>query len=143
MGRAPSFFPTEDCGASNGAGGSIFLSAAGLWCRQWGRRQHFPHWVRRLNARRQHFSVCGRIVAQAMGQAAAFSRLRKDCGECLWSWLESSCNHRPQEATPDNTLGRGNVANQTILSNLPHQPTLQSTVKGPGVAGELQEQQRV
>ena len=125
MGRAPSFFPTEACG-------------------------------------------------QAMGQAAAFSCLRQDCGagngaggntfltgsgdstpgdsifqsaaglwECLWGRLESSCNHRPQEATPDNTLGRGNVASQTILSNLPHLPALQSTVKGPAVAGELQEQQRV
>ena len=94
---------------------------------------------------------CGDFVAQAMGQtatlsslgqatqhqAAAFFSLWQACGECLWSWLESSCNHRPQEATPDNTLGRGNVASQTILSNLPHQPTLQSIVKGPGVAGEL------
>ena len=52
-----------------------FSSAEGLWHRQWGRRQHFPHWVRRLNTRLQHFPVCGRIVAQAMGQTATLSSL--------------------------------------------------------------------
>ena len=68
-------------------GGNIFQSVAGLWHRQWGRRQHFPLWVRRLNTRLQHFSVCGRLVGSAYGagwKVPAITGHRKPHQTTLW-----------------------------------------------------------
>ena len=47
--------------------------------------------------------------------------------------------HRPQERTPHPSLEWGNVASQTILSNLPHHTSFQGIGRDPSVASELHE----
>ena len=47
--------------------------------------------------------------------------------------------HRPQEGIPHPSPEWGNVASQTILSNLPHHTPPQDNRRRPCVASELQE----
>ena len=47
--------------------------------------------------------------------------------------------HRPQEDIPHPSPEWGNVASQTILSNLPHHTSFQGIGRGPSVASEMHE----